>query len=177
MRFTVLSPSEVRIVQALGLAMYPEDGPLPSATEARVVEYVDRYLTMLPKQERRLVRLMFVAFGAMSYPRSRAGRTAFIARLENHPLYYGRVLFQALRSVFTLAYYADAEVQRQMGIDCGMAILRQQADVRSRSQRVVVEPMLIDAPAVMAAPEAPAPKKPRRTDRPRKSTKAQAHSS
>lgn len=177
MRFTVLSPSEVRIVSALGLAMYPEDGPLPSATDARVVEYVDRYLTMLPKQEQRLVRLMFVAFGAMSYPRSRAGRTAFIARLENHPLYYGRVVFQALRSVFTLAYYADAEVQRQMGIDCGMAILRKQAEAKARFHRVHVEPMLVDAPELVAvAPEAPAPKKQRRTERPRKSAKAQAHS-
>lgn len=155
MRFEVLTPAEVRVVRALGRALFPAGGALPSADDARVAEYIDRYLTWVPAQERALVRAMFAAFGAGIAVRPRTSRTAWIASWENSRLYTGRVLFQALRSVFTLAYYADPEVLRRMGVDDGTALLRRWQAERGHvdvALRVVANPVTGLHPTARPAP-------------------------
>jgi hypothetical protein len=136
--FKVLTPIEVRIVGALGQTMYPRGGNIPiDASGARAVEYVDEWLTALPKRERVLLRLMFVLF-EVAMPAFGPSRTRTFTRAspeaqyeylhawETSELYFRRAAMLGLRSVFAFAYLADAEVQRHIGVDDGVEILRRQ---------------------------------------------------
>lgn len=150
MPYSVLTSAEARIVRALGRAFFPDGGDLPGSDDANVVEYIDCYLTWMPAQERALVRLMFAAFGAGILLHPPRMRGAWIARWENSPLYPRRVLFQALRSVFTLAYCADADVLRKMGVDDGASILRRRAEAAEAvalTEATVREAFVDHAPA------------------------------
>lgn len=169
MPYSVLTSAEARIVRALGRAFFPEGGELPGSDDANVVAYIDRYLTWMPAQERVLVRLMFASFGAGILLHPPRMRGAWIARWENSPLYPRRVLFQALRSVFTLAYTADADVLRKMGVDDGTSILLRRAEAAERARAALAEhavtPELVAAAAAVAVDDSPAdvPRAARRT--------------
>jgi hypothetical protein len=134
----ILTPLEATIVRALGQTMYPREGDIPiDAVDARAVEYVDAWLIALPLRERTLVRLMFVMFD-LSMPLfgpsrlrtfTRADSVAqyeYLAAWETSRLYFRRACMFGLRSVFALAYMADAEVQRRIGLDDGVTTLRRQ---------------------------------------------------
>lgn len=171
MAYEVLTAAEVRVVQALGRAIFPDNGRLPSADEADLVGYIDRYLTWIPASERALVRVMFAAFGAnvLLVPRSRRGD--WIAAWENSRIYYRRVLFQALRSVFTLAYFSNPEVERRMGVQNGAAILARQAREAKAAVAAMTEAAEAaeaEAPAPVAEPvvDSPPPKAPRGAKKP-----------
>jgi len=119
----VLTRFEARLVHRLAQTMFPREGAITlDAADARVVEYVDTYLTWMPKQERVLIRAMFLAFG-LTAPRSPERRKQWLEGWERSRLYPRRVIFQALRSVLCLAYTSDPEVLRQMGVDDGTEIL------------------------------------------------------
>jgi hypothetical protein len=131
----ILTPLEATIVRALGQTMYPREGNIPiDAVDARAVEYVDAWLAALPLRERTLVRLMFVLF-ELSMPLFGPSRTRtftganpaaqyeYLAAWETSRLYFRRACMFGLRSVFALAYMADAEVQRRIGVDDGVATL------------------------------------------------------
>jgi hypothetical protein len=132
----VLTSIEARIVEALGETLFPKEGSISlGAGQAHVVEYVDDFMCRIPARDRWLVRGMFLlfevsiaAFGPERALRfstaSPAARRAYLASWENAELYFRRVAFQALRSIFTMAYMADPEVGRQMGVEDGMAALR-----------------------------------------------------
>ena len=136
--FKVLTPIEVRIVGALGQAMYPRGGNIPvDASGARAIEYVDEWLAALPQKERVLLRLMFVLF-EIAMPAFGPSRTktfsraspeaqyAYLSAWETSELYFRRASMLGLRSVFALAYLASPEVQRHIGVDDGVEILRRQ---------------------------------------------------
>jgi hypothetical protein len=131
----ILTPREAKIVRAIGQTMYPREGNIPiDGVEARAVEYVDAWLAALPQRERTLVRLMFVMF-ELSMPLFGPSRTRiftradpaaqyeYLAAWETSRLYFRRACMFGLRSVFAFAYLADAEVQRRIGVDDGVATL------------------------------------------------------
>lgn len=144
----ILTPLEATIVRALGQTMYPREGNIPiDAVDARAVEYVDAWLLALPVKERTLVRLMFVMF-ELSMPLFGPSRTRtftranaaaqyeYLAAWETSRLYFRRASMFGLRSVFALAYMADAEVQRRIGVDDGVAALsRHRGDRASVADR------------------------------------------
>jgi hypothetical protein len=138
----VLTPVEAKIVGALGQTMYPREGAIPiDANQARAIEYVDAWLAALPLRERTLVRLMFVLF-EISMPvfgpsRLRTFTRAdpesqyeYLAAWETSRLYFRRAAMFGMRSVFALAYMADPEVQRHIGVEDGVEILRRQRAAR-----------------------------------------------
>jgi hypothetical protein len=139
----ILTPLEATIVRALGQTMYPREGNIPiDSVDARAVEYVDAWLVALPLKERTLLRLMFVMF-ELSMPLFGPSRTRtftranpaaqyeYLAAWETSRLYFRRACMFGLRSVFALAYMADAEVQRRIGVDDGVATLSRQRDRRA----------------------------------------------
>lgn len=131
----VLTPIEARIVGALGQTMYPREGGIPiDATQARAIEYVDRWLLALPAGERVLVRLMFVFFEvampAFGPSRLRTftlaspeARYEYLRGWEHSRFYFRRTSMVALRSVFALAYLGDDEVLRSIGFENGAETL------------------------------------------------------
>ncbi|HEV8324315.1 MAG TPA: hypothetical protein VG389_22045 [Myxococcota bacterium] len=143
----VLTSIEARIVASLGETLFPKEGAITlDAIDTRVVAYVDDFMSRIPARDRWLVRGMFVlfelgiaAFGPARAPRfstaSPEARRAYLASWENAELYFRRVAFQALRSVFTMAYLADPEVRRQMGVEDGTATLRRhRAEEKARAE-------------------------------------------
>ena len=135
MRRKVLTAFEVRQIEKLGRTMFPKGGAIPlDAVEARVVDYVDTYLTWMPSDQRALIRVMFVVFGVTS-PRDEARRKTWLVGWETSRLLPRRVLFQALRSVLTLAYTADPEVLRRMGVEDGSDILHRMRRDLDRAER------------------------------------------
>lgn len=141
----ILTPLEATIVRALGQTMYPREGNIPiDAVDARAVEYVDAWLLALPPKERTLLRLMFMMF-ELSMPLFGPSRTRtftranpaaqyeYLAAWETSRLYFRRACMFGLRSVFALAYMADSEVQRRIGVDDGVATLARHRDLRARS--------------------------------------------
>ena len=138
MRRKVLTAFEARQVEKLGRTMFPKGGAIRlDAVDARVVDYVDTYLTWMPKEQRALIRLLFVAFGLVS-PKDDARRKAWLLRWETSRLLPRRVIFQALRSVLTLAYTADPEVLRQMGVEDGAEILhRMRRDIEKNQPELL----------------------------------------
>jgi hypothetical protein len=134
----ILSPPEVQIVLALAQTMYPRDGGIPiDGAQARAVEYVDAWLALLPARERHLVRMMFVLFevGMPVFGPDRTHRfstsspeqrTRYLQGWESSRLYFRRASMFALRSVLSLAYLGDSEVQRRIGVDDGVVILARQ---------------------------------------------------
>ncbi|PRP95198.1 hypothetical protein [Enhygromyxa salina] len=150
--FKVLTPIEARIVGALGQTMYPRGGSIPvDASGARAIEYVDEWLVALPKRERILLRLMFVLF-EVAMPAFGPSRTKTFTRAspeaqyeylcawETSELYFRRAAMLGLRSVFALAYLADAEVQRHIGVDDGVEILRRQRAGTTKSPTIADRP-------------------------------------
>lgn len=143
----ILSPAEAKIVAAIGQTMYPREGTIPiDATQARALEYVDAWLAALPLRERTMVRLMFVLF-EVSMPVFGPSRTktfsradpdaqyAYLAGWESSRIYFRRASMFGLRSVFALAYLADPEVQRRIGVEDGVSVLR-----RQRAQQIADQP-------------------------------------
>jgi hypothetical protein len=148
----ILTPLEATIVRALGQTMYPREGNIPiDAVDARAVEYVDAWLLALPLRERTLVRLMFVMF-ELSMPLFGPSRTRtftradaaaqyeYLAAWETSRLYFRRACMFGLRSVFALAYMADAEVQRRIGVDDGVTTLLRHARHRDGQASVADRP-------------------------------------
>lgn len=132
----VLTSRERHLVGALAETLFPLEGPIPvNATMARVVDYVDGYLAASPRPERTQLRALFALFElahvvqgrARPRPFSRApteSRVAFMAAWCNSPLYPQRAAFQALRSLLSIAWLADAEVRRHMAYGDGAEAVR-----------------------------------------------------
>lgn len=128
----VLTRREARIVKALAETMFPEGGQMLGAEGARVVEAVDDFMSRVPRQERLLMRTMFLmfevsiaAFGPgrrLRFSKSKPEhRMAYMSAWENSDLYLRRVSFQALRSTFFLAYFGNEGVQGDIGLEDGEA--------------------------------------------------------
>lgn len=135
-----LTGPEARIVEALSSTIFPEDGAIPAgARTARVVQWMDEYLGMLPPDKRLLLRAMFLLFEidfavfnpGPSWRFSSATpeeRTRCLEGWDQSWLYPRRAAFQALKGTILLAYLRHPEVHVQMGIKRGEAALRDLAE-------------------------------------------------
>ena len=132
----VLTSRERHLVGALAETLFPVEGPIPvGSAMARVVDYVDGYLAAAPAPERTQLRALFALFElahvvqgpARPRPFSRApaaSRRALLAAWSESPLYPQRAAFQALRSLISIAWVADAEVRHHMGYGDGAEAVR-----------------------------------------------------
>lgn len=102
-------------------AFFPEGGSLPSATEAGVVQYLDRMFAQLPKQQKILIRLLFVLiehgpliFGPLKGRTTRLSQEARISYFrswEESSIYFRRLAFLSLRSLVTIGYFSSQSVE------------------------------------------------------------------
>ncbi|MDH3686350.1 MAG: hypothetical protein OEP95_08990 [Myxococcales bacterium] len=127
--FERLAPREVAFLRAVGDAMYPAGGvPRASGTDARIAEYVDEYLGLVPAQMGVLMRLLFflVEQATILFPApGRGGRRRFSALTPEQGaavldgwrsscLPARRLVFTSLRAVLTNCYVADPSVLRDL---------------------------------------------------------------
>lgn len=122
-----LSAREQAFLRAASDAVFPPGGPIPhSGTEAGALGHVDRFLGGIAPRTRVLIRLLFFLiehatiffpapglagirrFTALSLPQQQAvldgwGRSRNAAR---------RTIFQSLRAILTMAYFASPAVLR-----------------------------------------------------------------
>ena len=132
---STLNARERRIVAALAQTIFPPDrSGITDAIDAGVVEYVDRWIGELESFERLQVRSMFQLFEysiAVTTMRpmlrfttaSPAQRDTFLRGWMESTMYARRMAFNALRSVFTLAYLASPRVSEEIKLTLGSEAL------------------------------------------------------
>lgn len=124
---TLLSRKEQAIVAACADTLFPPFGPIPlSGTEAGAVAYMDRYITRVDRTQRTLIRLLLQAvehapwvFGPRPVRFTRlspAERVTVLRRMSVSRIYFRRVMFLSLRVMLTMAYLANGEVARRIGM-------------------------------------------------------------
>ena len=126
-----LSARELALVCAAADAAFPPGGAIAlSGTDAGIPAHVDRYLAVLPRRNRTLIRLLFVltehatlifqAPGWDGFRRfsslSLEQRMAVLEGWARSPLQPRRLVFQSLRAVLTMGYFASPQVLRAMGL-------------------------------------------------------------
>lgn len=126
-----LSARELTLVRAAADAAFPPGGPIPlSGTEAGIPAHLDRYLAALPPRNRMLIRLLFVliehatlifrAPGPRGYRRfsslSLEQRMAVLEGWARSPIQPRRLVFQSLRAVLTMGYFASPAVLRAIAL-------------------------------------------------------------
>jgi len=123
----VLTAREAEIVETIAETFFPrEDGEGIGADEARVVRYVDGFLSKLPFFERLKLRALFQLFefgiaAKLMDPTARftraslSDRESFLESWERSDNHAFRSIYAALRSVVTLGYMDDTTVQEAMG--------------------------------------------------------------
>jgi len=126
-----LSAREYALVRGAAEAAFPPGGPIPlSGIDVRIPEHVDRYLAALPTRNRVLIRLLFVLiehatlifkapgwdgwrrFSALSLEQ----RMAVLEGWARSPIQVRRLVFQGLRAVLTMGYFACPAVLRAIGL-------------------------------------------------------------
>jgi hypothetical protein len=127
----VLAPRERAFVDAASEAMFPAGGDIPpSGHEARVTDYVERYVASVPAGIRRLMRMLFllVEQATIVFPApGPGGRRRFsalpvearMAALEGwraSRLFPRRIVFTSLRALLCMGYLADPAVMRRLGV-------------------------------------------------------------
>ena len=121
-----LRPWSHAFVSLAGDTLFPAGGALPpSADDVDVVGYLDDWLGRLPRQQRTLIKLLFLGLEqapllAPSLRRfsglSREERERLFAAWEGSRLYYRRSILAALRTVFSFAYLDHPKVHEALGI-------------------------------------------------------------
>jgi hypothetical protein len=126
-----LSARETAFLGAAADAVFPPGGtPTQSGTEAGVVHHIDRWLALLTRRNRVLIRLLLVFFehATLLFPApGRGGRRRFsalslpqrIALLEaweHSSLRVRRLIFASLRTILTSSYFASPYVLRELGL-------------------------------------------------------------
>lgn len=122
---SILSAKEQAILVACADAMIPHGGALPlSAVEAGVVEHFAQTLASVPPQNRLLMRLLlrFVEHGPWIFglePRltrqSHDTRMVTLEAWDKSSLYFLRVAAVSMRSLVSMAYLANPEVEAHLG--------------------------------------------------------------
>lgn len=123
---SILWDRERRIVAACAEVLLPAGGAIPiSGNDAGVVEYFDDVMARIPLTTRLLLRalLQFVEhsptlYGPLKKPVTKLGlddRRKVILGLANSRLYLLRTAFLGLRTVLTIAYFGNEEVNRTVG--------------------------------------------------------------
>jgi hypothetical protein len=129
--YQVLRRNEVALLASVSEAMFPPGGHIPSSgLDANLPEYIDRWMSLSPKQTRVLMHLLFflIEHATVIFPASgRAGRRRFstldfdqrVAVLQGwgeSSLYLRRLVFVSLRSILTMGYFAHPPVLRRLGV-------------------------------------------------------------
>ena len=118
-------------MRAAADAAFPPGGAIPlSGTEAGIPAHIDRYLAALPPRNRTLIRLLFVLiehatliFQAPGWDGFRRfssltldQRMAVLEGWARSSIQPRRLVFQSLRAVLTMGYFASPAVLRAMGL-------------------------------------------------------------
>jgi hypothetical protein len=125
-RRSVLRNSEREIVAACAEVLLPAGGAIPlSGMDAGVVDYFDDVLARIPVTTRFLLRalIQFVEHSPAFYGPfkkrvtrlSAEDRSKVLQGLANSRLYLLRTAFLGLRTVLTIAYFGNDEVNRAVG--------------------------------------------------------------
>ncbi len=125
-RRSVLHDRERRIVAACAEVLLPEGGAIPlSGVDAGVVPYFDDVMARIPVTTRSLLRALLqfvehspVMYGPFRRPLTRLGledRRKVLRGLMNSRFYLLRTAFLGLRTVLTIAYFGNDEVNRSLG--------------------------------------------------------------
>jgi hypothetical protein len=126
-----LSSHQQAFVRAAADAVFPSGGTLAlSGSEAGAVAHVDRYVGSLSTRSRLLIRLLFflMEHATLFFPApgwdgirrftklSPAQRVAVLDAWGRSPLSARRTVFQSLRAIVTMAYFANPTVLRGIGL-------------------------------------------------------------
>jgi hypothetical protein len=122
----VLTRSEINVLAALAESILPSGRLGPGGIDAGVIDYIDTFLSNQLPAERVKLRAMIqliergIAGQALSpflrfTTASESQREAWLNWLETNPRNAVRSVFQALRSLFMIAYMENPEVRRAMG--------------------------------------------------------------
>lgn len=126
-----LSAREAAFLGAAADAVFPPGGtPAVSGAEAGAVHHVDRWLALLTRRNRVLIRLLVVFFEHVTllFPAPGRGgrrrfsslslpqRMALLEDWEHSPLRVRRIVFASLRTILTSSYFASPDVLRELGL-------------------------------------------------------------
>lgn len=126
-----LSAREYATVAAAADATFPPGGDIPpSGTEAEVPRHVDRFVGAQQPSTRLLMRMLFVLVehATIAFPAGGPGgrrrfsalspeqRVAVLDGWRTSALYPRRLVFQSLRAIVGMGYFADVEVMRHLGL-------------------------------------------------------------
>ncbi len=121
-----LRPWAVSFARAAGETLFPPGGSLPpSAEDVDVVGYFDRWFGKLPRQQRTMLKLLFLMLEqspllSLRFQRfsglSVDGRQRVFQAWESSRFYYRRSLLASLRTVFSFAYLDHPSVHEALGI-------------------------------------------------------------
>lgn len=126
-----LSAREWATVAAAADATFPPGGDIPpSGTDAEVPLHVDHFVGAQQASTRLLMRLLFVLVehATLLFPASGAGgrrrfsslspaqRVEVLDGWRTSGLYPRRLVFQSLRAIIGMGYFADLEVMRLLGL-------------------------------------------------------------
>lgn len=125
----VLAAREWALVSAAGDAMFPRGGAIPpSASQAGVPAYVDRYVASVPARVRLLMRMLFllVEQATLLFPAPGGGGRRRFSRLSveqqqavlegwrTSRLFPRRLVFTSLRAILSMGYLADPVVLNRL---------------------------------------------------------------
>jgi hypothetical protein len=127
----ILSRRECATIGACADALFPSGGAIPpSGREAGVPAYTDRYLGVLPRPLRILMRMLFflVEHATLFFPAPGRGgfrrfsslseqqQVAVLESWRSSRLFLRRLVFTSLRAILTMGYFADPAVARGVGL-------------------------------------------------------------
>jgi hypothetical protein len=127
----VLAAREMALLSAAADATFPAGGAVPpSGREAGVAAYADRYAAAVPARTRRLMRMLFFVMEHATLllpgppPRGRRRfsalapeqRVAVLEAWRTSGLFPRRLVFQSLRAILTMGYFAHPPVLRRLGL-------------------------------------------------------------
>lgn len=145
----LLSRKEQAIVGAVADTLFPIGGPIPiSGTEAGAVAYMDRYIARMDRAQQLLLRLLLHAaehspwiFGprpARFTRLSQEERVTALRAMSTSRIYIRRVMFLSLRVMLTMAYLANDEVARRVGMVARSAPFEERGDALGAAPREVL---------------------------------------
>jgi len=125
--FQILKPREVVFLDATAEVMFPAGGAIPvSGLEAKLPEYIDRFLASLPARFRSQIRALFllVEHSTLLFPAPGRGgfrrfssldveqRNTVLLDWTESRIFMRQIVFTALRAVLTMGYLGNPEVMR-----------------------------------------------------------------
>ncbi len=126
--FKHIKPHTAAFIVAAGDTLFPADAAIPvSGRDADVLGYMDKWFDKLPKQQRNLMKLLFLAleqaplifafklsrFSALDHE----ARIKYLEGWEGSRIYLRRSLLIALRTVFSLAFLDHPDVHEALGMN------------------------------------------------------------